>query len=565
MRRPRSKVEETRLVSAIVAFVFCLSAALGLLVSSSPNRTDTAVRDGPTGNGLTPARALVFTPHDPIFIDGDEGFTNASGVVWGSGTESDPYIIEGWDINASTANGIEIRNTDVRFIVTACHLYDGRWNYGHGIYLVNCANGTLDGNICSNNVCGIWLYTSSGNTLSNNTCSNNTDYGICLDSSYDNTLINNSMIDDGIALYGDSLSCWNTHSIDTSNAVNGKPVYYLKNLDGATVPAGAGQVLLANCTNTVIRNQNLSDTDIGIEVGFCSNLLVNDNSCSNNAWYGIFLDQSSGNTVSNNSCSNNEYGIFIYMSSGNVLSNNSCSNNEYGVGLYTNSIYNTLSNNSCSNNGYGICVWDSNDNALSSNVCSINGYGILLKFSFRTTLSNNSCSNNVYCGIYLHISNRNTIGDNTCSSNNGFGVYIYQSNDNNMTRNQILNNDGYGVFVSSFSGNNGIWNNSFAGNNGAESVYSPSHVQAYDDWASNWWSSVEGYGNYWSDWTGPDADMNGIVDAPYSLDGSLGAAMDYYPLTMPQTPIPEFEMMPLVVMILLVAVVLTIGVRRKKV
>lgn len=44
----------------------------------------------------------------------------------------------------------------------------------------------------------------------------------------------------------------------------------------------------------------------------------------------------------------------------------------------------------------------------------------------------------------------------------------------------------------------------------------------------NWWA-IEGHGNYWSDWTLPDNDMNGIVDTPYNISG--GSAKDNYPLT----------------------------------
>ena len=96
----------------MITLTFCLSAMLGLLVASSTEWTDTAVREGPTAKGAAPVRDLALTVHDPILIVGNAEFTNASGVVWGSGTESDPYIIEGWDINASAANGIEPRRND---------------------------------------------------------------------------------------------------------------------------------------------------------------------------------------------------------------------------------------------------------------------------------------------------------------------------------------------------------------------------------------------------------------------------------------------------------------------
>ena len=62
--------------------------------------------------GIRPADASPpgLKAHPPILIDGPYAFTSANGVTSGSGTAKDPYTIQGWSIDASTANGIEIRN-----------------------------------------------------------------------------------------------------------------------------------------------------------------------------------------------------------------------------------------------------------------------------------------------------------------------------------------------------------------------------------------------------------------------------------------------------------------------
>jgi len=61
--------------------------------------------------------AAGLTPHTPILIVGNADFTPANGVSSGTGTPSDPYVIEGWDINASTAVGIDVRNTNTPFVI----------------------------------------------------------------------------------------------------------------------------------------------------------------------------------------------------------------------------------------------------------------------------------------------------------------------------------------------------------------------------------------------------------------------------------------------------------------
>jgi parallel beta-helix repeat protein len=56
------------------------------------------------------ASANGLRQHVPILIDGPGNFTASNGVTGGSGSPTDPYIIQGWSIDASAANGIEIRN-----------------------------------------------------------------------------------------------------------------------------------------------------------------------------------------------------------------------------------------------------------------------------------------------------------------------------------------------------------------------------------------------------------------------------------------------------------------------
>jgi len=123
----------------------------------------------------------------------------------------------------------------------------------------------------------------------------------------------------------------------------------------------------------------------------------------------------------------------------------------------------------------------------------------------------------------------------------------------------------YGIRIYPGVSFNRIWNNSFSRNHGATSVYDPSHIQAYDDGTDNFWNSTgspHGFGNYWGDWTSPDANMDGIVDNPYVIDGSAGA-MDYYPLT--QFPyIPEFPSVIFPIMLTLFVVVLISSIRRDK-
>lgn len=517
-------------------------------------------QDGPL------ASIAALLPHDAILINGNSGFTNASGVTWGSGTESDPYVIEGWDISALAASGIEILNTDAHFVVRSCLVHGSTSPYS-GIRLGSCVNGTLDNNSLSSNYYGIYLESSSGNAISKNNCSNNwygiflsgssSDNTLCnnncsnnkydgielyyqcnnnticnntfldnldgihLESSYGNTLANNVMVNNGMSIVGYLVSECNTHDIDTSNTVNGRPLYFYRDQSGITVPTGAGQILLANCTDFIIEGQNLEGATVGVELAFSSNITIRNNTFLNNT-YGIFLWFSDGNTVSDNAISNNEvssdnwwYGIGLRYSNDNNITNNTCSDSLYGLGLGPSSSNNTIGNNSCTNNTSGIAL------VLSSN---------------NNTLMNNTFSYNSQHGILLQSSSNNTFTGNNLSYNTKYAIDLFLSSDNNR-----------------------IWNNTFISNNGAGDIYDWAHVQAYDDGTGNCWNSTDGYGNFWSDWRGPDlSPMDGIVDYPYRIGGSAGT-WDFYPIAEYYgTPIPEFGAMLLTVvgLVIMLAVIM---------
>ncbi|MEM3445732.1 MAG: hypothetical protein QW115_07170, partial [Thermoplasmata archaeon] len=79
-----------------------------------------------TGLGTTSKEMEVKgIPHAPIHINGNGEFTSTNGVTGGSGTENDPYIIEGWDIDANGGSyGIWIENTSVYFVIKNCTVYN---------------------------------------------------------------------------------------------------------------------------------------------------------------------------------------------------------------------------------------------------------------------------------------------------------------------------------------------------------------------------------------------------------------------------------------------------------
>ena len=336
-------------------------------------------------------------------------------------------------------------------------------NYGIGLWKSN--NNILTNNTCNSNINdGTHIMDSHSNIISNNNYESNDHHGICLYDSSNNILKNNWMVEDAIFIFGESLEYWNTHCINISNSVNGKPVYYYKNITGITVPSDAGQVILANCTHINVENQNLNTGTLGIIVGYSSNITISNNTCLFSTRYGICIWHSDHNILRNNTILRNDVGIKFVSSHYNTIINNNCHYNH--INLW-NSNHNTFIRNTCTNYG-GMSVSDSSDNSFISNICSDNGIGF--RFSGRyennnNTLTNNTCNSNVDTGIaiggYNNILKNNTcsnnrygislggydnvLTNNTCNSNANEGITLYGCN--NILTNNTCSNNRYGIYL----------------------------------------------------------------------------------------------------------------------
>jgi parallel beta-helix repeat protein len=241
-----------------------------------------------------------------------------------------------------------------------------------GIYLQNShGNKFIENHIISNNWYGLYLYYSDYNIIKDNILTENY-HGIYNYCSVGTNITNNTMVNNGIEISGHSLEYWNTHHIDISNTVIGKPLYYWKDITQGIVPQGAGQVILANCNNVTVQNQELIHGTIGVEIGFsANNYIINNNASSNNVW-GIYIERSHNNRIIGNNLSHNGGGIRLIYSSNNRIVDN--------IGL---------------NNSIGFYVWNSDDNLLMYNTAiSNNVYGISVLYSSNNVFYYNNLINN---------------------------------------------------------------------------------------------------------------------------------------------------------------------------
>ena len=377
-------------------------------------------------------------------------------------------LINGMGIQLHISSNNTISNNSLSYNDKAISLWqsdnntiagnDASGNNGAGIVLyVSRNNKIVYNNASSNNGTSISLVDDSdGNVIVNNTIYDNGD-GIYVGYTSNNTIASNKMRENGIRISGPSLEHWNTHAIDTSNTVNGKPVYYWKNVTGGTIPPGAGQVILANCTGVTVENQNVSDGSVGIGLGFSSCNTIANNIVSSNNVYGINSLFSHNNTIVNNTLSHSGIGASFYYSSDNVLSGNSASNHWEAFRIYY-SDNNIIENNTVfSNAASGFFLDNSNNVTFMKNRVSDNRDGFFIQSSDYNTFSNNTVLSNSDRGIYLTGSDYGTFVDNNLTSNLD-GIFLRFSHFGTVTDNTISLSYWAAIFVAS-SRNTVITNN----------------------------------------------------------------------------------------------------------
>jgi parallel beta-helix repeat protein len=464
-----------------------------------------------------------------------EGFANGIHLDFSSNN-----TLFGNTIVANVLYGVTLSNSSNNVILDN--------NITDHTYYGICIEDSWGNYICGNTVStcdwvGIGLYNSSANLILKNNATANYEGGIGLAYSSDNNVSQNKIEANGggLMLYGSTNNTFsgnimieNTRNfdveddfdaayssfvnhVDDSNTVDGKPVYYWIDKRNMTVPSNAGYVALINCTGITAQNLNLTHNSHGMLLVYTKNSTITASNLENN-FLGIRLLLSDCNHISRNNVTDNfEFGIWLESSSNNRVTENRIANQTLGNGivLYLSS-NNSICGNNITNNYYGgIVIQESSDgNTVSGNSIvannGTNGFGIDLSyFSSFNRVSENEITNDVV-GISLGYSSGNSISGNNVTANGNCGVKLYSSSGNMLYHNSFINNTQQ---VSSDVSSINVWDDGY-----------PSG------------------GNYWSDHNGIDlkngpsqniTGSDGIADTAYSIDANN---RDSYPLTHPWSP-----------------------------
>jgi len=455
----------------------------------------------------------------PIVILGDADFTPENGVVSGTGTPDDPYIIAGWEIVAAPGElyGVRVENTTAAFVLRGLIVRGTSSTEGAAIRVGYSTSGVIENCTLSNTVNGVHIVSSTDLTVR----------GCIL-----------YVSGRGLRVEGDQVEHWR-HTIDSTNELNNLPIQYYYGLDGDTIEGvEASHLTVADSRNVTITGIDLANSD-GIQLAFVTDSVIEGNQVYRLnpvlTQHGMTLYRSDRNVIRNNSLRNNRLaGLQLSLSNENEVRENQFISNDTGMRMVA-SQGNVVSGNASFACATGIYVGlGSADNLISENIIEheFTKEGINLEEATDNRVERNAIAN-AEIGIVIDaLATGNLIAGNTIVAG-AYGISL--SGSFNVIERNLLSQHTRAIlcpetFQKSITRGNTLRGNVFADNQHhvylnldstenrfAENVFlGRSTAFVSDSGTANVWT-IDGVGNYWGDDSPVDQDADGIGDVPVTI------------------------------------------------
>ncbi len=240
---------------------------------------------------------------------------------------------------------------------------------------------------------------------------------------------------------------------------------------------------------------------------------------------GVYLKGPDDAIVSNNNIIGSQYfrvndrgnGIYLWNTPGSIIKNNTI---RYGRdGIFVNgSRNNTFSGNHMSDLRFAIHYMYAHDSIVSNNVSRNNHVGFALMFSDRIMVKNNLSSGDDKRGLFFNFANYSVIEGNRVVGAEKC-VFIYNANFNQINDNSFEDCQ-IGIHFTAGSEKNKIYGNAFINNR--------TQVKYVGTRSIEW--SKDGQGNYWSDNVAFDINDDGIADQIYQPNDLVDQIVWQHPL-----------------------------------
>lgn len=244
--------------------------------------------------------------------------------------------------------------------------------------------------------------------------------------------------------------------------------------------------------------------------------------------FGIYFFASSHNRVNRNRIHGREFlesgergaGIHIYSAVDNIIEDNAILFTRDGLYLQ-NASSSAIRRNRVTRTRYGLHYMYSNDNIFEDNTFSNNVAGAAIMYSRDIRFSRNLFLHNrgfSSFGILFQDSDR-CVSQHNLIVDNAVGIFAEALRSSTFTENLIAENDTSLEIFASSSGNR------FGRNNFIQNL---SPIRLIGKTSGAEWT-INGAGNYWSEYAGYDLDGDGIGDVPFKIQNFFEHLESNYP------------------------------------
>jgi|SRR5271157_1433285 len=298
----------------------------------------------------------------------------------------------------------------------------------------------------------------------------------------------NEWLASGYPEYVDYSSTYaNSPSIQAAidNATEGQTIYVGNGFHNETLLIDKPLTLLGENASTTIINETATILHVNADNVSISDFTIQYIGCACFGYSSINVTNCQNINVTNNTIISDDFGIQVTEATNVVVANNDFKHaGSAAIVVSDDDNVSVFDNNVTAMNG--IQIENCTEGSFSSNTILSSETGIFIAQSYGDTLSGNNVSSITSMGLWLSSCNNNSFFGNNVSTTSPYGLFIW------------------------LSYNNTIFDNNFPGNG--------SQILCYDNSTNTWDNGLEG--NYWSNYTGVDTNLNGIGDTPYIIDST---------------------------------------------
>lgn len=389
----------------------------------------------------------------PITIEGRESFTPQNGVTSGNGSAEDPYVIEGWDIDAGGHNGLYVyyyEGPAPHLIVRNLRIHNASAvpdPYHQGSMCCTWAISALtDGAIVDNVTIedaqsGIKLDGTDRVTIQGSRFTNVSGDSLSLDGATGTIVSGNSFASD-ITLGGGTLNIDAVRSLVVApdNTVRGAPLEYLLERDGAVVAnATIGQVIVISSHNVSLVNltgpsgraavtfynstdARLNGSALGpVYASFTERLRIENTTIRSEVAAAMMVDVNDV-TFANNTIVEAARGLDIYRAVGlEIVDNHIDAPGDYPASLSACSEVRIL-RNSMSHGASGTGIHYSWNISIEGNDFHNNGFGLSVGSVYQVAINGNRVADNARGAITIGEVYLLSLTDNVVFANGTAGI-----------------------------------------------------------------------------------------------------------------------------------------------